>query len=71
MDPMVRVLFRDIFLVVLGLGVFGFGCLFAVKSIGDYGWLGALAALGGATVFLFGFISIVALLWRTGCLGLV
>jgi hypothetical protein len=56
-------LFRDIFLSFLGIGVFGIGIYFATKSKGEYGWVGALAALLGGIVFLVAFYAIISMLW--------
>jgi hypothetical protein len=62
-------LFRAIFLSFLGIGLFGMGVYFGVKTTNGLGWLGTLTALGGALIFLFGFGAIVALLYQT-CWGL-
>ena len=69
MHPTLQMLFRDIFLSFLGIGVFGIGSYYAAKTAGDFGWIGALAALLGGIVFIVGFFSIVGMLWRQWSLG--
>lgn len=55
---------RQIFLTFLGIALVGIGSIFAVKSTSDHRWIGIVAAMFGALVFLFGFTAIVGFLWR-------
>ena len=69
MHPDLVFLFRGIFLTFLGISMAGIGSYFATKSTGEYGWLGAAAAILGGAIFCFGFVVIIALLWRHWTLG--
>ncbi|MBI3821988.1 MAG: hypothetical protein HY289_04825 [Planctomycetes bacterium] len=63
MHPLLHYLLRDIFLTFLGIGIFGLGLYYAVKANSEHGWVGGLAALCGAGIFLLGFSSIIGMFW--------